>query len=213
MLVNQIIKNIADGTLQPGDRLPSELEMTRRFKISRISLREAMKLLEAKGYIESFGKQGKFICSTADNHIKSPLLEIISKNHSNIKSLFQLKRMILAESAYIAAQRADSENIESMRGLLNEITNTNIAGTENYYKLIHLISKLTGNVVYSHVIMSIVEVLNALKESEGIALIDTEMKKLALSLGEVIDAISEKDGDRARQHMTTHFEELERLVS
>ena len=44
MIVSQIIQHIASGILQPGDKLPSELEMTRRYKVSRISLREALKI-------------------------------------------------------------------------------------------------------------------------------------------------------------------------
>ena len=66
LVADQIIDLISRGKLKPGDRLPSEHEMTERFRISRISLREAMKLLEAKGYVESRHRKGKFVRSPAD---------------------------------------------------------------------------------------------------------------------------------------------------
>jgi GntR family transcriptional repressor for pyruvate dehydrogenase complex len=51
LVSKQIIDLISEGKLKPGDKLPSEHEMTQMFGISRISLREAMKLLEARGYM------------------------------------------------------------------------------------------------------------------------------------------------------------------
>lgn len=51
-VTNHIIDLITKGALKPGDKLPSEHEMTKIFGISRISLREGLKLLEARGYIQ-----------------------------------------------------------------------------------------------------------------------------------------------------------------
>jgi DNA-binding FadR family transcriptional regulator len=65
---------ISQGRLKIGDKLPSEQEMTRQFGISRISLREAMKQLEAKGYIESRDRKGKYVRSLTDN-VKSSIEE------------------------------------------------------------------------------------------------------------------------------------------
>lgn len=216
MLVNQIIKHVADGRLQPGDKLPSELEMTRRFKISRISLREAMKLLEAKGYIESFGKQGKFICSAADSSVRLPIIEMIKNNSENIKNLFELKRMIFAESAYIAAQRAGDENVKEMRSLLEKVRENsckNNSDNPEYFRLMALISHSTGNMVFSHVAASIVDIIQTLSDSSDTLLMKSDMKKLMDTLEEVIKAISSKDADTARKNMSLHIEEIEKMVS
>ncbi len=216
MLVNQIVKYIADGTLKPGDRLPSELEMTRRFKISRISLREAMKLLEAKGYIESFGKQGKFICSSTDGTLRTPIIEMIKQNSDNIKNLFELKRLIFAESAYIAAQRANAGSVQEMRDLL-EIMRGKLKKKKDsnaeYYKIMLLISQSTGNTLFSHVVVSIVDVLKALSKDETMKLMINNRQKVSDTLEEVVDAISSKDADTARKNMSLHVEAVEKLVS
>ncbi|MGB4269423.1 MAG: GntR family transcriptional regulator, partial [Spirochaetota bacterium] len=93
MVVSQIIELISSGVLKPGDRLPSELEMTRRFGISRISLREAMKLLEAKGYIESQGRKGKYVKSVVDDAIKTPIEGLIQIDHKKIWELLEVRRI------------------------------------------------------------------------------------------------------------------------
>ena len=72
LVAKQIIDRIAEGALKPGDKLPSEHQMTELFGISRISLREAMKLLEARGYIESHDRRGKFVKSMVED-MRKPL--------------------------------------------------------------------------------------------------------------------------------------------
>src|SRR3954451_13161820 len=44
---------ITEGTLKPGDRLPTETELATKFGVSRLSLREATKSLEFLGIVES----------------------------------------------------------------------------------------------------------------------------------------------------------------
>src|SRR4030043_411214 len=78
LVAKQIIEHIASGKLKPGDKLPSEHDMTTTFGISRISLREAMKLLEAKGYIASHGRRGKFVKTVGGPPLESTIEGIIS---------------------------------------------------------------------------------------------------------------------------------------
>jgi DNA-binding FadR family transcriptional regulator len=55
--------------------------MTRRFGISRISLREAMKTPRTKGFIESQGRKGKYVKSVVDNALRSPIEGMIMVDH------------------------------------------------------------------------------------------------------------------------------------
>ena len=51
VIVDQIKLLIRDGRLQPGDRLPSERELCQRFGVSRVTVREALRVLEAGGLL------------------------------------------------------------------------------------------------------------------------------------------------------------------
>ena len=55
-IVQQIRETIISGRLKPGDRLPSEKDLFTEFGVSKASLREALRALEALGMIEV--KQG-----------------------------------------------------------------------------------------------------------------------------------------------------------
>lgn len=52
LIVDQIRELILDGTLPPGERLPSERELVERFRVSRVTVRDALRMLEAQGLLE-----------------------------------------------------------------------------------------------------------------------------------------------------------------
>jgi GntR family transcriptional repressor for pyruvate dehydrogenase complex len=51
-IVEQIRKAIFEGRLKPGDKLPPERELMKNFKVSKATLREAMRSLEVLGFLE-----------------------------------------------------------------------------------------------------------------------------------------------------------------
>ena len=53
MVIEEILKNLKSGDLKPGDRLPTEREMSRMLGVGRSSIREAVKGLVLAGYQEA----------------------------------------------------------------------------------------------------------------------------------------------------------------
>ena len=60
-LRDRIADLIRDEGLKPGDRLPTEAQLTQRFRISRPALREALKLLEQDDVINVQHGRGRFV--------------------------------------------------------------------------------------------------------------------------------------------------------
>lgn len=63
-IVNQLIMAIEKGELPLGARLPSEIDLSKQFGVSRASVREALSSLQFAGYIESRRGSGSVVCST-----------------------------------------------------------------------------------------------------------------------------------------------------
>lgn len=59
--------------LKPGDKLPTEAQLTQRFKISRPALREALKLLEQDGIIYVEHGRGRFVSAISAVHVDRPI--------------------------------------------------------------------------------------------------------------------------------------------
>lgn len=62
----------AEG-LRPGDKLPTEAQLTQRFRISRPALREALKLLEQDGLIYVEHGRGRFVSAASAVHVDRPI--------------------------------------------------------------------------------------------------------------------------------------------
>jgi len=56
-----LMKAIETGGLQPGDRAPSERELTQRYSVSRMTARHALSTLEAEGYLSRVPGSGTFV--------------------------------------------------------------------------------------------------------------------------------------------------------
>lgn len=218
MVVNQIVKLITDGVLKPGDKLPSELEMTRRFGISRISLREAMKLLEAKGFIESHGRKGKYIRSVLDEALSSTIEGMISVDHEKIWELLFVRRLIDSEAAALAAAHATREQVD---GLLAFIREVEALGTERivekreggrlYAKFYNDLADATNNTIFAHLMKSISSMLRgALPYSRTkLQSVPGSSRAIYEQHVEVIEAIKARKPEKARAAMRAHIDWLE----
>ena len=73
---HQLEELILDGTLQPGDKVPSERLLSQRLKVSRTLVREALKELRGRGVIETRHGKGSFVTGMVDN-AEDQLFELV----------------------------------------------------------------------------------------------------------------------------------------
>ena len=73
-IIEQIKKLLMNGTLKPGDRLPSEFELADSLGVSRGSVRSAMKVFEAYGIIQIRRGDGTYISKSITQNAMNPLL-------------------------------------------------------------------------------------------------------------------------------------------
>jgi len=71
---------IADGSMQPGQSLPSERKLAEQMRVSRTSLREAIQKLSSKGLIYTRQGGGSYICEDVAPEFVDPLI-LLLKDH------------------------------------------------------------------------------------------------------------------------------------
>ena len=81
-IVQQIEQMISDGTLNVGDRLPSERALAIQFGVSRMTLRRAIQLLEGRGLVEARSGRGTFVSRPCDQ-----LLRVLADSDTSGKPL------------------------------------------------------------------------------------------------------------------------------
>ncbi|HEX2964233.1 MAG TPA: GntR family transcriptional regulator, partial [Syntrophorhabdaceae bacterium] len=103
---DQIKLAILEGKLKPGDKLPTEKELMNTLGVSRLPIREALKLLANIGLIETKQGGGSYVRSLLADRMKDPLGLIMRDHSEKIYELLEVRKEIEAWSAYYAAQRA-----------------------------------------------------------------------------------------------------------
>lgn len=94
IVVNTIKRMLIDKELKLGDRLPNEMDLMKLCGVSRGSVREAMKILNAYGIIEIKRGEGTFVCSKCSRFMFNPLLfQILIKGYE-MDALIEMRGII-----------------------------------------------------------------------------------------------------------------------
>jgi DNA-binding FadR family transcriptional regulator len=110
--VEQIIDAIRTGRLGSGDRLPSERALASQMKISRPSLREAIRLLVEAGVLEVRPGGGTYVCS---DDIPSDLIEERSALRvGQVSGVLEARRLIEPRVAQLASVHGTDANFDAM---------------------------------------------------------------------------------------------------
>jgi GntR family transcriptional repressor for pyruvate dehydrogenase complex len=119
--VLQIEQMIIDGSLKPGDTLPSERDLAQQVGVSRPSLREAILKLEARGLLQPRRGGGVQVVDVFAPTLTEPLVHLIRQNRDAIFDVFELRHAIEEVAAFYAAQRSTNAELENIRRCFNAL--------------------------------------------------------------------------------------------
>ena len=133
-IVHQIKNNIFEGRLGPGDRLPSEKELIEQFGVSRITVRDAMRVLESQGLVEiKVGAGGgAFVSTPGSGPITQVLTDMLRLHGISTSELVEARLVIETSIVTFAAERATPEDIECMRKAIAEARASRAAGEPRF---------------------------------------------------------------------------------
>ncbi|MDO8944550.1 MAG: GntR family transcriptional regulator, partial [Desulfobacterales bacterium] len=120
-VVAQIEDAILAGRVKTGDMLPSERDLKDMFRISRGTLREALRVLEQKGLIEiKLGVGGGSLVKTVDGGQVSESLGLLIRSQKvSLNQLAEFREGVEGTVAALAAERRSPADVERLRGLLD----------------------------------------------------------------------------------------------
>ncbi len=118
-IISRIRSMVEKGALNAGDRLPSERELSAAFKVSRPSVREALKTLESHGYLEIRQGEGTFISRNPIENFVEPLAAVILTEKEYQIQILEMRRLIEPQIASLAAERATKDEMSRMEMALN----------------------------------------------------------------------------------------------
>lgn len=215
VIVDQIKLLIRDGRLQPGDRLPSERELCQRFGVSRVTVREALRVLEANGLlaIRVGAHGGAFLTSPTTERLSEGLADLISVSTLTAANVTEARIIVELGILPLAVERATDDDIAALFAMVDEAERALEAGTYDIEMsaAFHIrVAECTHNPAiamlvqsfHGPLLMSLTEAhQSAPMSSRGIG----EHRKLS-------QAIKDRDLAAAREIATTHLDRTARRV-
>lgn len=120
-VINRLTDAMRSGELKPGDKIPTEPELSDSLGVARSSVREAIKILAYLGVLESKRSEGTFVCSGYKESMIDPMVYGIILNQDSFDNLMELREMIEAGMMRLAIAHHDEDELSELEGLINEM--------------------------------------------------------------------------------------------
>jgi GntR family transcriptional repressor for pyruvate dehydrogenase complex len=212
-VVSQIHELIREGKVKARDQLPSERELAETFKVSRASVREALRALEAQGLIVSRTGAGNFVAELPVESLVAPLATLLIEEKDALADIFEMRKLIEPHIASLAAERATKRDLERMKKILDkqrEAVSRGETGVEADAELHFAIGRATQNHALEKLVSGLMEILSHSREE---SLQTSARRKASIeSHRKILAAIEDHDQKKAREAMLLHIENVEENV-
>ncbi|NLW07156.1 MAG: FadR family transcriptional regulator [Clostridia bacterium] len=214
-IVQQIKVLISEGNLKPGDRLPSERELSERLAVSRASVREALTALAALGVIDIRPGEGTFVKHVRNRDIVESLAMAILLDRKTAKELLETRQALETEAAHLAARRAELEDLTKMASILEEMhrdLQNGVLGDDPDLRFHLAIAEATKNSVLARLMHTVSDtMLQALRASRLSLYTNPGNAELLYEQHVAIyEAIKGRNPRAARKAMSQHLAFVER---
>jgi GntR family transcriptional repressor for pyruvate dehydrogenase complex len=126
VLADRLKQDILSDAYPPGSMLPTERELVSATGLSRGSVREALRILEAQGLVATrAGRYGGSTVSMPSDHHLAGQLNIFTKGRSiSLKALVEVRLALEPMVAALAAERRTEEDLDTLRAISDRIERT-----------------------------------------------------------------------------------------
>lgn len=99
LVLESIQESIRSGEFRPGEALPSERELAERYGVGKSSIREAVKMLQVLGVVETAQGRGTYLRRSAGPQMLQPLLFDMTLQRENAGELYDFRLFSTARAS------------------------------------------------------------------------------------------------------------------
>lgn len=206
-IFEQLESMLIEGTWKPGDKIPSENELSETFGVSRMTVRQALQKMKALGLIETRSGSGSYVRQVNPDDSLQDLVPLMVLGDTSQQQVFQFREIIDAESIRIATPIATTEDLSRLEELLGKMKQSADNGDgekfSEYDLKFHMgIVEITGNPL----IIRTNQILQAVLAESMNSVIEKMRFAPGLDYHEkILNAMKDKDAHLAEKLMREHI--------
>jgi len=208
-VIERIQEMIMNGDLKEGDCLPPERELTEMLGVGRPALRESLRALELLGLVESRHGSGNYIVNNVTTNYFKPLSLSFKLNGGTSSDVLEFRNCLEVFSASRAAAAATTEDIDTLKYLLNEMkcAESTQEKVELDLEMHTEISLIAGNKLISDTLQEISLLMGSLvKQSVRLSYYEGDsIENIYREHEDIISAMERHDPEAAAEAMKRHL--------
>ncbi|HEY6100194.1 MAG TPA: FadR/GntR family transcriptional regulator [Anaeromyxobacter sp.] len=212
-VAKQLREMIGDGRFRPGDRLPPERELVRRFQVSRGSVRDAIRTLEVMGLVRSRQGEGTKVQELTADSLIPPLSAALVPKRELIAELLEIRKIVEPAFAARAAAHATPQEVSGMQVVIRrqrEKTRRRESTIEEDSEFHYLVAMASGNSVVNKVVDVLMDLM---RESRARSLqVDGRLERSLEGHTRILRAIERRSPKAAELAMRRHLGDIEGLL-
>jgi GntR family transcriptional repressor for pyruvate dehydrogenase complex len=208
-LAERLGREIDDGRLRPGDRLPTEQRLALAHGVSRTVVREAVHQLKSRGLLRSRQGSGVFVTAAPPGEALTLELSVID-SIDYVMRIREVRRALEAETAALAAQRATRLQVAALRRALRAIDRSAAQGRDGVEEDLafhRLLAEAAGNPHFGRLLEFLEqytkEAMRVTRRNDATRADFVEAVRL--EHGAIVDAIAAGDAGLARRRAVQHM--------
>lgn len=205
---------ILDGRLEPGDRLPPERELAEHFGVSRVSVREALRELENRGFIDRRPGRGTIVLQPSDRVSGAEgVLGIADSLKPELHDIMELRAIIEPPTARITASRATPRDIAQLRELVEAMEGETTK--ERYAELDRAFHQAIAQYAHNPLLALLNEQIAKQIEPSRASRYQTKDRRAISSASHwrIFEALATGDGDRAEREAREHVLDISKQIA
>ncbi len=204
-------ERIVSGAVKPGDKLPSEAELTRVHSVSRTVVREAMAALRIEGLVEARRGSGVYALDRGPVSDGQSLTGLTTGRITGVIELLEIRGAVEVRAAGLAAMRRSNANIDTIldaNNVVAEFYRKNEPTREADYRFHYAIAEATQNTFFPQ-FLNLIRTGMVPRQDLGKSLaghVYTRNPALLQEHRQIVEAIIYQDAAAAETAMEQHLE-------